>query len=376
MANEALYEKRLDRIEKAIRCEPVDQIPTVFMGHAFAPRWMGMTTAQFMTDPDAAVDVTIAALSRLGDVDGVNLWPAGYHAILLTITWLSKVLIPGRDLPDDALWQVVEKEMMTVEDYDTIAAQGFQPFLESFLPKVTDMEMFQAHMTWIMNEFPKELGKFRAAGYVPMSCAVATIPFELLCGGRSMNSFYMDLYREPARVKAALDAMLPTMIENAVGACALSGVPRIWLGGWRSASAMLSPHLWDEFVWPYYRDMALALIDQGITPILHWDQDWTRDLARLKELPAKSCILNPDGMTDIRKAHELLDGHMAIMGDLPAAILSAGTPDDVSRYIEALVRDVGPTGLILCPGCDGPIDSKPENFEAFVAASREFGRQS
>ena len=77
---------------------------------------------------------------------------------------------------------------------------------------------------------------------------------------------------------------------------------------------------------------------------------------------------------DVRKAKEILDGHMAIMGDLPAAVLSAGDPDDVTKYVEALVRDVGPEGLLLCPGCDGPIDSKPENFEAFVAAGRQFGR--
>jgi uroporphyrinogen-III decarboxylase len=376
MASEALYQQRADRIEKAIRCEPVDQIPTLFMGQAFAPRWMGLTTAQYCTDPEGACDATLGALVRLGDVDGINLWSVGYHTVNLSTLWLSKVLLPGKDLPDDALWQVVERETMTVDDYDTIARDGWQPFVESFLPKVVDMEMFQAHMDWLVNSYPKQLVKFKAAGYVPIVGGITTIPFEVLCGGRSMNSFFMDLYREPARVKAAIDAMVPAMIENAIAACALSGVPRAWIGGWRSASAMLAPKLWDEFVWPYYYAISMALIDEGITPVLHWDQDWTRDLARLKELPARSCILNPDGMTDVRKAKEILDGHMAIMGDLPAAVLSAGDPDDVSRYVEALVRDVGPEGLLLCPGCDGPIDSKPENFEAFVAAGREFGRVS
>jgi uroporphyrinogen-III decarboxylase len=374
MTNEALYQQRADRIEKAIRYEPVDQIPTLFMGTAFAPRWMGVSQAKFMADADAAVDVTLAAMTRLGDVDGINLWPVGYHGVNLSTIWLSRVLIPGIDLPDNDLWQVVERQTMTVEDYDTIARDGWQPFLESFLPKVVDMDMFQAHMQWLTKSFPLELDKFKAAGYAPVVSGITTIPFEILCGGRSMQHFFMDLYREPARVKAALDAMVPAMVENAVAATSLSGVPRVWLGGWRSASAMLAPKLWDEFVWPYNYAIATALIDKGITPVFHWDQDWTRDLARLKELPARSCVLNPDGMTDIRKAKEILDGHMAIMGDLPASVLSAGSPDDVYSYVEALVRDVGPEGLLLCPGCDGPIDSKPENFEAFVAAGREFGR--
>ena len=38
-----------------------------------------------------------------------------------------------------------------------------------------------------------------------------------------------------------------------------------------------------------------------------------------------------------------------------------------------LGRLFGSTGLILCPGCDAPINTKPENMEAFVAASHKFG---
>ena len=107
--------------------------------------------------------------------------------------------------------------------------------------------------------------------------------------------------------------------------------------------------------------------------MLHLDQDWTRDLERLREFPAKKCIVNPDGMTDIRKAKEILKDHMAIMGDVPSSLFSAGSPDDIRNYVRDLVRDVGPNGLLLCPGCDAPINTKPENMEAFVAAGREFG---
>jgi uroporphyrinogen-III decarboxylase len=64
---------------------------------------------------------------------------------------------------------------------------------------------------------------------------------------------------------------------------------------------------------------------------------------------------------------------MSILGDIPAPLLSLGTPDDVYNYIRNLVRDIGSTGLLLCPGCDAPFNAKPENMEAFVAASKEFG---
>jgi uroporphyrinogen-III decarboxylase len=116
------------------------------------------------------------------------------------------------------------------------------------------------------------------------------------------------------------------------------------------------------------------MVEVGITPVLHWDQDWTRDLVRLQELPAGKCILNPDGMTDVKKFKELVGDRMAMMGDVPAAMFAAGTPDDVHKYVRELIDLFGNTGLILCPGCDAPINTKPENMEAFVAAAREYGQ--
>jgi uroporphyrinogen-III decarboxylase len=188
-----------------------------------------------------------------------------------------------------------------------------------------------------------------------------------------MHKFFLDLYRMPDKVKAAMDVMLPSMIEQGIGAAKLGGVPAVWVGGWRTASAMLAPQIWDNLVFPYYHEIVLKLAENGITSVLHWDQNWTRDLGRLRELPAKKFALNPDGMTDIRKAKEILRDRAAIIGDVPSSLFAAGTPDDIRNYVRDLVRDIGPTGLILCPGCDAPINAKPENMEAFVSASREFG---
>ena len=151
------------------------------------------------------------------------------------------------------------------------------------------------------------------------------------------------------------------------------GIGGTWLGGWRAASAMVAPKLWDRFAWPYYVKIAEALIAKGITPVLHWDQDWTRDLVRLQELPAKKCILNPDGMTDLKKFKELVGDRMAMMGDIPASLLAAGTPDDVHKYVRELVELFEGTGLLLCPGCDAPINAKPENMEAIVEAAHKYG---
>lgn len=373
MDTEKLYQERLNRINKAINLDPVDKIPMIFMATAFAPRYMGMTQAEFVNNPDAAVDVTIAAMKRLRDLDGINMMTRGYSTIGLSLSWLSKVAAPGKELAEDDLWQVQEAELMTVDDYDFIIDKGWTAFLKGYLPKIVDMEVYEAYLAWMgknLSEVPK---KYRAAGYAVIACGGTTIPFECLCGGRSMPEFFLDLYRIPDKVKAAMDVILPHQIERAVSAVDCTEVPRVWVGGWRSASALIAPKIWDSLVFPYFLEIVNALSEKGIISVLHLDQDWNRDLERLLEFPAKKCVLNLDGMTDIRKANEILKNHMAIMGDIPATMLATGTPDDIYKYVKGLVRDVGPTGLLLCPGCDGPINTKPENMEAFVAAAREYG---
>jgi uroporphyrinogen-III decarboxylase len=371
----ALYRERLARIRRTIDLQPVDRIPFVFMGTAFAPRYMGVSMADFCADPDLRVDVTLEAMDRLGgEFDGINSLPAGRISVALSVAWLSRVAVPGRDLPENSLWQVDEAEVMTVDDYDTIIDRGWLAFLVEYLPRIIDPAEFEANATWMGDNLTGVVRRCQERGYVPVSGGGTTIPFECLCGGRSMEEFFLDLHRIPDKVKAALDAMQPGLIEIGLDGARRSGVPAVWVGGWRAASSMLSPKMWNEFVFPYYLEMVTRLAENDVVSVLHFDHDWNRDLSRLRELPARRCILNLDGWTDIRRAKKILGDHMAIMGDVPAPLLSTGTPDQVYAYVRDLARDVGPTGLILCPGCDAPIDARPENMQAFAAASLEFGR--
>jgi len=335
---QSLYEERRIRIEKTIALEPVDRIPTAFMGMAFAPRYMGMSIADFCEVPENRTEVTLAAMDKLGaDVwDGINKLPCGRIVPQLTAAWLSHIAAPGRELPEDTLWQVQETDVMKPEDYDVILDKGWPAFLEGYYPRVIDVDELIEMKTWVVNNIQHVIQRCRDHGYVPIAYGGTATPFEYLCGGRSMGRFFIDLYREKDKIREVMDHMLPYMIKEGIATAELSGIPAIWVGGWRSASSLLSPKIWDEFV--------------------------------------KMCLLNSDGMTDLRKVKEILGDHMAVMGDVPAALLYAGTPDDIFTYVRELIRDVGPTGLILCPGCDAPINAKPENMEAMVAASREYGQ--
>jgi uroporphyrinogen-III decarboxylase len=374
MNNEALYQERIARIKKVINLEPVDRIPVVYMAQAFAPRYMGMSMAEYCADPEAPLNVTLATMDKLGGLDGINMALAGRLTSILPALWLSRVAVPGRDLPPDSLYQVREAEVMTPADYDVIINKGWQAFMESYLPKVADLAEMGEAQRWLAANLPRAIALYREHGYVAIVSNGVTTPFEYFCGGRSMAKFYADLYRIPDKVQAAMDVVLTDIIEQSLNGARIGGTMGIWVGGWRTASALIAPKLWNRFVWPYFVKIVNAVLGAGFTPVLHLDQDWTRDLARLRDLPAKKCIMNPDGMTNMKKFKELVSDRMAMMGDVPSSMFAAGTPEEITKYVRDLVNLFDSRGLILCPGCDAPINTKPENMKAFIAASHEYGK--
>jgi uroporphyrinogen-III decarboxylase len=86
-------------------------------------------------------------------------------------------------------------------------------------------------------------------------------------------------------------------------------------------------------------------------------------------LPARSCVLALDGKTDIFRAKRILAGHMCLLGDVPPALLTLGTPAEVREYCDRLLSEAGPDGLILAMGCAVPPDAKVENVKALVESS-------
>jgi uroporphyrinogen-III decarboxylase len=113
------------------------------------------------------------------------------------------------------------------------------------------------------------------------------------------------------------------------------------------------------------------LIDQGIIPIFQWDQVWTRDLERLHKLPVKTCIMSPDGMTEMGRFRAVAGDRMVVLGDVPTPPLAAGRRDGVRNHMRDLVEILKGRGLTIGPGCDAPINARPETMEVVVKAVQQ-----
>lgn len=368
-----LWEEREARVQKALHYQPVDRVPFMFMGSGFIPRAMGVPLSRFCTDGELAVETTLDSLDSLDDIDGINLMVGGVYPANLATQWLSRIDVPGRQLPEDSMWQVREEEDMKVEDYDIILNHGWDAFLAHMFPLVQDMELLEKNQKWMAAHWAGLAGRYHQRGFATLCGGIARIPFEVLCGARSMASFFVDCYRMPDKVEAALEVIRPALLELPKQMTARSGLKSVWIGGWRSASALLAPKIWDRFVFPHLLELVTELHAEGIFCVLHFDQNWDRDIERLLEFPRHACAFSGDGFTDLKRAKEILGDHMAFLGDMPAALLAAGTPDDVYNYARDQIRHLGPTGLIMTSGCDAPFNTPRENMEAYVAATHDHG---
>jgi len=369
MKQETLANDRLTRIKKSVALQKPDRVPVVLEYSSFAARVTNTPLPEFLLNIKKSVEVMIQAYQLVaegGETDAVNYGKFSPYG--LSYLWLSEVRVPGVDLPEDVSYQVVEKEMMTKEDYDRILEKGWPAFYKNFVKERIFASVPPEYLP--SNQPAVNDTKEWAKKGVPVLCGgTVAPPFEFLCGGRSLNAFFMDLFDMPDKIQAVMDEMAPYISEYVCEQVKREGHPGVWVGGWRGAPAMISPEMWNRFFWSYFRRLVIEVMEKGLIPILHLDSGWDRELARFRELPKGKIIMALDGHTDIFKAKEVLGDHMCIMGDVPATMLSFEDPDTVYRYSSKLIRELGPEGFILQSGCDIPENAKLENVRAMVAAA-------
>ncbi|GHV32041.1 hypothetical protein AGMMS4952_21740 [Spirochaetia bacterium] len=291
--------------------------------------------------------------------------------VMLALMWWSYIKMPGRELPPNSIWQVDERERITVADYDFILNNGMDAMFQKLIPQLFPPEDFQQFLASIQDA-PKNDQAMIDRGIPVMTLGNVCPPFETLCGARGMNNFFMDCYKMPDKLKAVQDVMMVSIRKQVDQIPTEKYAIGAWVGGWRGASNMVNQKIWDKLVWPYMKELTELLIARNITPIMHLDACWDRDIARFKELPAKTIILNTDGMTDLRNARKVLEDHAAFMGDVPVQMLAVSSKDEVKDYIRRLIDDIGPQGLFLCPGCDAPANAKFENMAAIYEVAKEY----
>jgi methylmalonyl-CoA mutase cobalamin-binding domain/chain len=364
-----------ERMRAAIALEPVDRHPVFPILITSAPRLYGITQGEAWRDHNAAREALIWCYREFGYDIGSK--PNYYYPMLPGKFCGAPVrnLIPGRQLPEDALYQIDERPLFPREDYDKIAALGWNAYWDEYYESMSGKSWEKlVAMQELSNRFYTEDMRICEAEGMPVFLGVAVDSVMMafsLC--RTLVEFTRDLYEVPDKVEAAVRASCGDLISNAVQVCEGNGNRTAFIVLERGSGFYYPLEIFERFEWPFLAAYVDAFISEGILPWLHFDTDWGFNLPHLKKLPARSCVCDLDGMTDIFQAKEVLRGHMCISGDVPAALLTLGSPDDVAAYCRRLIDEVGDGGgFMLTTGCECPVNVKAENLRAMVDTGRTY----
>jgi uroporphyrinogen decarboxylase len=366
-----------ERIEKAVRREKTDRTPICLSGDFvffhYAER--SATAADYVNKFPWALDRALDALKQMKHIDAVSVLGITPGKALGAV-WMSKTKLPGHELPPTASWQIEEVACMKVEDYDVIIDKGWKYYQKYYFEHYLGLTEEDLLMSGKYMAYTDQ--KLQEIGCINMTQMMGPIIYDGLCAGRGIVNFTRDLWKIPDKVKATLDVITEEMMadfrrdlaalqKRCPGESIRVGIaPAV-----RGNCDFISRDKFEQYVWPLFQAEANAVLEIGGTPYFHMDANWTKVLDYFNEFPANRCIFDSDGMTDIYKIKEILGDRMCITGNISAALMSLGTPDQVYKEAKTQIADFGPTGFIASGSCTLPHNTKPENIDAIIAACLE-----
>jgi hypothetical protein len=405
-SNRGLYQQKLDRIEDAVQLKKPDRIPVILEFGYFVARYAGITYQDLIYDPlkcVAAYRKTVADFA-----------PDAFHCIpfdsgpameaidSLTVKW------PGHGVGANHSHQYVEGEFMLADEYDAFLEDPTGFLFRNYLPRVCgtlgsfkefpDMLSLMGPARGIISptvvspEFVaacqaiyrtarkgKEWGiawrdfveEIESAGHPAITLVgFGQAPYDFFSDHlRGMRGIMLDMYRQPDRLLAAMERVLPIILRKIKTLSQTSGNRLVFMGPHRGSDGFMSLKQFEKFYWPGLKATILALIEAGFTPYVFWEGDYTSRLRYLLEIPPGKIICRLD-RTDIYKAKKVLGGHHCIAGGMVPSLLQTGTVQRVKDECLKLIETIGNDGgFILGPSC--PLDeAKIENVKGMVEVTR------
>jgi uroporphyrinogen-III decarboxylase len=360
-----------ERIAAAINMEKPDRVPICPMiDTAPAANLLGSKGWEVVAQGfEAQVDLQLRLWDEYGGWDGVNapLAPSEYALVGLEAKGPSSEIAPET--------QIIEKEVWTQDEYGDLVDLGWNQFVDQVLIDrvCADPQALRNNLGRFESEVFRFNDELIKRGGVPYANAALFHPFFALSMTRGMVNFTEDLFFRPDRVKSALDKIVPEFIENAIAMCRAQNTNIFETPEERAGGFLYPLDIFERLWWPYTVEIVESLHSEGIVTVLHLDACWDKNIAYFKQLPTGSVVLDLDGHTDIFAAREILGDRLCLGGDLEAALLCLGSPEEVSTYCKRLIDEVGANGgLLLNVGCSVPYAITPENFKAFLETGKTY----
>lgn len=409
-SGEELYEERLKRVQDALALRVPDQVPVAPMVEAFPWNYAGITVEEAMYDRDKAEQ---AFDKFLADFPPDLAWGPLLALPGEVFETLGMKLFkwPGHGVGSNRMYQIVEGEYMKADEYDHFIYDPTEFILTKYVPRIFGALKGLEHIPHIrdisylawLNVVPafgmpevqdalktlmkagEQLGswfewiggyteKMKEWGFPVAYGAFSWAPYDLLGDTlRGTHGVMTDMYRQPDKLHEAMEKILPIAVELGVEGCRATGVPYTWIWLHKAPRGFMSDEQFREFYWPGLRDLIYALVDEGLTPIVWSEGNYTERLKYLDDVPAGKVAYHFEFVDDLAEMEEILGDVACLFGNVPNSMLVSGTPQDVRDYCKQLIDVVGKNGGLIMEAAACVDEAKPENMKAMFEFTREYG---
>jgi len=402
-----LYDERLKRALDAATLKVPDRVPVFGPYQKYPYTFGGLTFKQAMNDYDLARQACHKFVDYFQpDLDFGPIF--AYPAKAMDLFGWKAFKWPGQDLADDVMYQYVEGEYMTAEEYDEFIFDPSDFMLRKWAPRqFSSMEGFSQIVPWRrfmwsgwMNlgfwtspEFQESLkrisagveelnkwwgsqaqywGEINAKGYPLAFAGWDWPPFDIIGDTlRGTHQVLADMRRRPDKLHDALEIATQIFIEYGSGAAG-APLPFCWVWVHKATREFMSDAQFNEFYWPFLKKGLLALVEKGVIPIIYWEADFESRLEHIVDVPPGKIVYHLSN-TNFEKAYDVLRGTTALMGNVPNVMMLSGTPDDVRAYCKKLIDTVGKDGGFIMDTALMLDEAKPENLKAMIDFTKEYG---
>jgi hypothetical protein len=409
----ANYRQRTQRVKDIIGLQKPDRVPLLpFMG-AFFAQYDGITPHDVMYD---YVKYTRAWLRYNTEFQPDYLVFSGAFNPGKVFDLLDYKVYqwPGHGINQTQPFQCLEAEYMRADEYDQLIANPEGFYRHVYMPRAfgalagwgmlptffASMELPMIPALMVPVGLPPVLQAFEAfvnAGKAALEWAAASgqadgqlmaqfgmpalpggftkAPFDIIGDTlRGTRGIMLDMYRQPGKLLAALEKIVPIAVQMGVQTATGQDNPFVFIPLHKGADGFMSNNDFKKFYWPSLKATLLGLIGEGLVPYLFVEGGYNSRLDFIvdPDIPAASTYWSFD-KTDMLEVKKKLGGWACFAGNLPNSMLHAGTREQVIDYVKFLIDQVASDGGYAMAAGAVVDEAKPDNLHAMFETCKTYG---
>ena len=408
------YQTAARLIADTIALKDTGRIPVITCAtQKFALEYGGLDWREAMTEFDRVSDAYVRQFEDT-EFDAYVGPEFVYPARMLEALDWKQIRVPGVHLPPELSFQFVEREVMRADEYDEFLDDPSDWILRKYLPRLSPKleplaklpslhdfngfyqglpelvtavaqnpdlrEAVEAlndsgegtlawfdHLAKTDQRLGGELGMPRLMG------AFAQCPFDIVSTYyRGWQGAIVDMYSQPDKLKALMERLLRWQLSYVVQAAEALRHPLVALYVYKGGDAMMSEKQFEEFYWPTLKELILGLVDEGLLVWVFTQGKYDARLRYFNEIPAGTCLIHLENVTDAFRAKEVLAGSQCIEGNVGSSLLATGSVDEVEAYCEKLAEVCGKGGGFMMDSSAFLDEARRENVKKMVEVARRW----